>query len=358
MTVIGARPQFIKAATVSRVIREYYSNDIEEIVVHTGQHYDSNMSQIFFNELNIPLPICNLNIGSGSHSEQSGAIMVGLESLIKDHNPDWVLVYGDTNSTLAGALVAAKVPCKLAHVEAGLRSYRWGMPEEVNRIVTDRLSDVLFCPTINAKNNLISEGRSQYVVVVGDVMYDSFLYYKKSADQFVVLNNVGLLSGKYLLATIHRAENTDIPEKLIAIFSILRSISKNIEVVLPLHPRTKKAINQLSISLEGIRVIDPVSYLTMIVLVCNSKLIITDSGGLQKEAYFARRPCITFRDETEWSETLDSGWNQLVSLDNESDILEKIKKILDINTADLEYSYCYGSGDSAKKIVDYLIEIS
>jgi UDP-GlcNAc3NAcA epimerase len=355
MTVIGARPQFIKAATVSRLLSSDDLDEIDEVIVHTGQHYDHNMSQSFFQELNIPAPEYNLEVGSGTHGQQTGAIMTGLEGVVEIERPDWVLVYGDTNSTLAGALVAAKLPCRLAHVEAGLRSCRWGMPEEVNRVVTDRLSDLLFCPTTTAKKNLALEGREQHVIMTGDIMYDSFLYYKEAADHEAVMRDLLLSAGQYLLVTVHRAENTDDSENLEMIISALRLISREIEVVLPLHPRTKKRIAELSLSLDGIRVIDPVPYLTMIVLIVHAKAVVTDSGGLQKEAYFAKVPCLTIRDETEWVETLEYGWNQLIPLNAEAEVLLAIRRVLSLDRSALPYHHYYGLGDAAKRVVDSIL---
>ena len=313
LTIIGTRPQFIKSSVVSRVLNSKKYKDINEVVVHTGQHYDDRMSGLFFRELGISLPSYNLNVGSGSHAQQTSLMMTKLESVVEDEDPDLILVYGDTNSTLAGALVAAKKPCKLAHVEAGLRSFRKDMPEEVNRVVTDSLSDLLFCPTTTAINNLVKEGRGEKAILVGDVMYDSYLYFTNKVNSYETSNDFELPHGKYILATIHRAENTDNPTYLNNIFSSLKNISTDTHIILPLHPRTKKMVEKFNISLEGIDIIEPVSYKTMSFLLSNASLVITDSGGLQKESYFAKVPCITIRDETEWIETLENGWNRLVS---------------------------------------------
>jgi len=355
ITVIGARPQFVKAATISRVVRQDEYRDIKEVVVHTGQHYDYNMSQSFFSELDVPAPEYNLKVGSSTHGQQTGAIMSALEKVVDLEDPDWILVYGDTNSTLAVALVAAKKPCRLAHVEAGLRSYRWGMPEEVNRIVTDRLSDLLFCPTVLAQKNLASEGRNQNVVAAGDVMYDSFIYYSQAINHTSIMHEYNLSSNQYLLVTIHRAENTDDKKKLSNILSVLRNIARKIEVILPLHPRTRKMIEQFSLSIEGIKVVEPVPYLTMVGFLVNAKAVVTDSGGLQKEAYFAKKPCLTIRDETEWIETLEHGWNQLVSLHNKVDIMYNLNRILSVDCSNFPYKDHYGSGDAAKIIVDSIV---
>ncbi len=345
----------MKSATVSRLINSERFNDLEEVIVHTGQHYDHNMSQQFFNELDIPEPVYNLSVGSGSHGQQTGAIMLALEGVVATEHPDWILVYGDTNSTLAGALVAAKIPCRLAHVEAGLRSFRWGMPEEVNRIVTDRLSDLLFCPTEVARGNLLLEGRESDVHVTGDVMYDSFLYYKDKVNHEERIRRLELSPGQFILVTIHRAENTDDLERLTKILSVLQHLSAEIEVVLPLHPRTRKKIEASLLSFDGIRVIDPVPYLTMISLLLSAKMVITDSGGLQKEAYFAQVPCVTLRDETEWIETVKNGWNRLASPDDKGDMIKVIETSLELDMTRFECPECYGTGDAANKILNILM---
>jgi len=356
LTVIGARPQFIKAASISRILKEESNNDITEIIVHTGQHYNHNMSEQFFYELDIPLPKYNLAVGSGSHGQQTGNILVELEKIFEIENPDWLLVYGDTNTTLASALVAAKVPCKIAHIEAGLRSNRWGMPEEVNRIVTDRLSDLLFCVTESSKKNLFIEGRTKGVFVSGDVMYDSFLYYMNDAIKQCVLTKYKLRSKIYILVTIHRAENVDDLNRLDVILSALRELSHDIDVILPLHPRTKKMIEKSSFSTNGIHIVEPISYLDMISLLVNSRLVVTDSGGLQKEAYFAKVLCITLRDETEWIETVDDGWNKLVPPVDHYNIVSSIKKSLHVDVNSLAYHTNYGDGNAAQKIVEILKE--
>ncbi len=356
ITVIGARPQFIKAATVSRILREKkYKGVVEEVIVHTGQHYDKNMSDNFFDELKINTPKYNLSVGSCSHGRQTGAIMSSLEDVVESENPDWILVYGDTNSTLAAALVAAKKPCRLAHVESGLRSYRWGLPEETNRVVVDRLSDILFCPTVLAQENLLAEGHNKNVIFTGDVMYDSFVRYNKAINHSSVMHEYNISVGTYVLTTIHRADNTDNKKNLASILSELRSIAKKNEVILSLHPRTKKMIEHFSISLKGIRVIKPIPYLTMISFVINAKAVITDSGGIQKEAYFSKTPCFTIRDETEWVETLEGGWNQLVTPNN---IFRAVDN-LDMNKySDTLYNYHYGSGDAAKIVVNSILNFS
>ena len=354
LTVIGARPQFIKSATVSRLIALEKNSDINEIIAHTGQHYDDNMSDLFFRELAIPKPSYNLNVGSGSHAKQTGDIMLGLEKIVEIESPDLILVYGDTNTTLAGALVAAKSNCYLAHVEAGLRSYRKGMPEEVNRVVTDSLSDLLFCPTISAKNNLISEGKGDNALLVGDVMHDSFLHFSKELDPNKVLQSFGLEANNFMLSTIHRAENTDDINILKNIISSLRVFLSEIKILLPLHPRTKKVIQENKISLEGFHIIEPISYKTMISFLIGSKLVVTDSGGLQKEAYFARTPCVTVRDETEWLETLSNGWNRLAPPSNSDCIISSIRDALNIDVNKTDYVEFYGDGHASEKIVAYL----
>lgn len=356
MTVVGARPQFIKAATVSRMINTDRYAEIEEVIIHTGQHYDQNMSHCFFEELDIPTPAYNLFVGSASQGEQTGAIMTKLEEVVTRERPDWILVYGDTNSTLAGALVAAKDPVRLAHVESGLRSFHWGMAEEVNRIVTDRLSDILYCPSETAVRNLRQEGREMGVYLTGDVTYDGFLYYAQKAQHNEILQQLDLTPGQYLLVTMHRAENTSDPQRLRNIIISLQQLAAGIEIVLPLHPRTKRVAEEYSLSLEGLRIIDPVPYLAIITLLVNTKMVITDSGGLQKEAYFAKVPCITLRDETEWIETLENGWNRLVSPDDGDAIISQARLVLQLDFSDTHHLLSYGAGDAAEKILDVLLE--
>lgn len=310
LSVVGARPQFIKAAPVSRAIRRTH----EEVLVHTGQHYDDNMSNVFFRELSIPEPDINLGVGSGPHGAQTGSMMAGLEKVAMDVKPDWVLVYGDTNSTLAGALVGAKLHVRLAHVEAGLRSFDRRMPEEVNRVVADHVSDLLLCPTQVAVENLAREGIVHGVNLVGDVMYDAFIFnvHAASKDSRVV-EKLGLEAGGFALVTVHRAENTDDGERLHAIIAGLEQSAQ--DVVLPLHPRTRSRLNQALP--KRIRVVEPVGYLDMLALETAAAVIATDSGGVQKEAYFLGKPCITLRDSTEWTETVDAGWNVLVGADSQ-----------------------------------------
>ena len=350
VTVIGARPQFIKAASVSRAIqafnRKHSQRRIQEILVHTGQHYDYLMDRVFFEELQLPKPDYHLGIGSGSHGKQTGIMLERIETVLQKEKPDWVMVYGDTNSTLAGALSAAKLNIPVAHVEAGLRSYNRIMPEEINRLITDHLSTLLFCPTRQAVRNLaregIKDGGRWMVKRVGDVMYDSVLYYSNQAEEkstiFKELNlfspdgiytpNSEIQTPNYLLATLHRAENTDDPRRLRSILRALNEIGKDTPVILPLHPRTKKMMEtyHLFIFSRRIKLIEPISYLDMLTLEKNAKAILTDSGGVQKEAYWFRVPCFTLRDETEWVETVKRGWNVLVGTEKER-ILKEVRKL-------------------------------
>ena len=313
VSVVGARPQFIKASALSRPLRRRAT----EILVHTGQHYDANMSQVFFDELGIPAPEYNLGVGSASHGAQTAAMLVALEDLLVAERPDWVLVYGDTNSTLAGALAAAKLHIPVAHVEAGLRSFNRLMPEEINRVVADHLSELLFCPSRLALENLAAEGIRQGVHVVGDVMAAALAYaVDRAEEESAILERLGLTPKNYLLVTVHRAENTDDPQRLQNILSVLAQIKE--PVLLPLHPRTRKLIEELDFDASAapnLRLIEPLGYLEMVRLEKSARLILTDSGGIQKEAYWLGVPCITLRDETEWLETVELGWNTLVGAD-------------------------------------------
>lgn len=330
LTILGARPQFIKAATVSRAIRAHNAavqasgqgQPIEEIIVHTGQHFDANMSDVFFEQLDIPQPHYNLGIANLNHGAMTGRMLEAIEARILDERPDWVLVYGDTNSTLAGALAAAKHQVPVAHVEAGLRSHNPNMPEEINRILTDRISTLLLCPTQTAVDNLHREGFpypapgkvQQRIENVGDVMYDAVLYYRDLARERISLDTWGLTDKGYALCTLHRQENTDDPSRLRNIFIALREIARETRVIIPLHPRTRHRLqhdNTLD-CLDGMTVMEPLPYLELQRLQMSARLILTDSGGMQKEAYFHGVPCITLRDETEWVETVDAGWNRLV----------------------------------------------
>ncbi|MCB8817216.1 non-hydrolyzing UDP-N-acetylglucosamine 2-epimerase [Desulfosporosinus shakirovi] len=342
-TVVGARPQFIKAASVSRVLRR----DHQEILIHTGQHYDTNMSDIFFDELHIPRPDFHLGIGSGRHGAQTGAILEKVEEVLIQETPDALLVYGDTNSTLAGALAASKLHIPVIHIEAGLRSFNRRMPEEINRILTDHLSGRLSCPTETAVKNLIAEGITEGVSQDGDVMYDAFLYNLELAkEKSTILQMLGLGPKSYILCTIHRAENTDDPARLTQILKALSKIS--LPVVLPLHPRTRKIVHELGLTslLNRLKVIEPVGYLDMITLEANTLKLVTDSGGVQKEAYFAGVPCITMRDETEWVETVDVGWNRLTGADE-----EKILEAVEMFTPPENHPSIFGDGKAAEQIV-------
>jgi UDP-GlcNAc3NAcA epimerase len=310
LTIIGARPQFVKAAALSREIKKH--PQLTEVIVHTGQHFDANMSTIFFDEMEIPKPDYNLNINGLSHGAMTGQMLEKIETVLLTEKPDVVLVYGDTNSTIAGALAAKKLHIKVAHVEAGLRSFNMQMPEEINRILTDRISDWLFCPTDAAIDNLKKEGFDNFdstIVKVGDVMEDAAIFYaQKAAEKSTIVQKLGLKDKPFVLATIHRAENTDNIEKLKNIIDALNEVNKTKTVIVPLHPRTKKIIEQHSL-LITFTLIEPVGYFDMIALLQNCSLVITDSGGLQKEAFFFRKFCITTREQTEWVELVDNGYN-------------------------------------------------
>lgn len=354
VTVIGARPQFIKAAAVSRAIANDYGNRIEEILIHTGQHYDENMSKVFFDELDIPRPKYNLEISGGNHGAMTGRMLEGVEQILLQEKPDWLLVYGDTNSTLAGALAAAKLHIPVVHVEAGLRSFNMRMPEEINRILSDKVSTLLFCPTETAVRNLGNEGLVKGVHNVGDVMYDVALFYReKAAQKSNVLQELGLGKGKFALATCHRAENTDNPERLSAILTALDQISQQMPVVLPLHPRTRKLIGEYGLSglLSRIRITEPLPFLDMVALEQASRLILTDSGGVQKEAFFYGVPCITMRDETEWVETVEMGWNTLTGASKE----RIMSAALSSSQPSMNKNNVYGDGRASVKIIDLLL---
>lgn len=353
LTIVGARPQFIKAATVSRVIRDTVG--VAEYLVHTGQHYDKNMSDVFFDDLDIPRPNKNLSVGSGSHGAQTGEMLAAIETEIVGQNPDWVLVYGDTNSTLAGAIAAAKLNVPVCHVEAGLRSFNRAMPEEINRILTDHASDLLFAPTRNAVEQLEREGiTGEKVYLSGDVMFDAALYYKDKARERQTLSQLGLEENNYILTTIHRAENTDSAERLERIVRELKSVAEHYPIVFPLHPRTRNRILELGLDLTGINCIDPVGFLDMVKLEMGAKLIVTDSGGVQKEAYFHQKPCITLRAETEWVELVEGGVNYLYPpvAGNSVALMELIRDIEDTKSAFEELFY--GDGCSARKIIGVL----
>lgn len=353
ITIIGARPQFIKAAPFSEVFRK----DNQEILIHTGQHYDANMSEVFFNELGIPKPDYNLGVGSGSHGMQTGRMLEKIEEIIINEKPDGMLVYGDTNSTLAGALAASKMHLPVYHVEAGLRSYNKLMPEEQNRILTDHISSLLLCPTQTAVDNLKKEGIVSGVINTGDIMYDAVWrnidISKRKYNNGCWLrelreeNNIiiDIKETEYYLATIHRAENTDNPDKLRKIFNAFEKLDK--PVILPLHPRTKKLIEELSITKNNIVVIKPIGYLLMLYLTSNAYMVVTDSGGLQKEAYFLKTPCTTLRDQTEWIETLDNGWNALSQIEVNT-IIETVSR--ELTCIQHTQKQQFGDGQAAEHI--------
>ncbi|WNO61696.1 non-hydrolyzing UDP-N-acetylglucosamine 2-epimerase [Rheinheimera sp. MMS21-TC3] len=349
VTILGARPQFIKAGSVSREISK--CDTLHEIIVHTGQHYDTNMSDVFFDEMQIPKPTYFLGIGGNSHGAMTGQMIEKIEQVLLKEKPDWVLVYGDTNSTLAGAIAASKLHIKVAHVEAGLRSFNMAMPEEVNRILTDRISSILFCPTKIAIQNLDNEGVSKWgarVELVGDVMQDGALFYKGLA---VKPNNLEL-TGEFILSTIHRAENTDCIDRLTSIVESLNIIAKSIPIVLPLHPRTKSKLEGLQFKLSSsIKVISPVGYLNMVWLIDNCKLVMTDSGGLQKEAFFFSKPCITLRDETEWVELVHHNFNVLAGADKKN-ILSAFNEYIFNDQYGIDL---YGNGFASNKIINSIL---
>jgi UDP-GlcNAc3NAcA epimerase len=314
LSVVGARPQFIKAAPLSHALAK--RENLTEILVHTGQHFDREMSDIFFEELAIRKPDYELDIHGGSHGEMTGRMLIALDQVIVKERPDVVLIYGDTNSTLAGAIAAAKLYIPIAHIEAGLRSFR-PMPEEINRTVADRLSRWLFCPTSTAVANLAKEGIREGVHQVGDIMYDVALIMRKRAqDRSTVLTRLGLTPGEFQLATLHRAENTDTREALERAFRYLAQAAEEATVVLPLHPRTRAAAAEFGVDFGSLTIVEPVGYLDMMALLAGCSRVLTDSGGLQKEAYFFRKPCVTLRDATEWVETIECGWNRLWTAPN------------------------------------------
>jgi UDP-N-acetylglucosamine 2-epimerase len=361
-TIIGARPQFIKAAALSRTIESRVRDSsrsfpLKERIIHTGQHYDYNMSRVFFEELAIPEPDYHLGIGSGSHGEMTGAMLAKVEEVLAAGKPDWVLVYGDTNSTLAGALAAAKLHIPVAHVEAGLRSYNKRMPEEINRLLTDHISDLLFAPTAAAVENLKKEGVRDSVFNTGDIMFDAFLFYKQiAAAESRILATLKADKREYVLATVHRQENTENPHRLSQIFRAFEEIGHDeFDFIIPLHPRTRKSLNLNGLDPSpdsGVRIIDPVGYLDMVCLETNAAVIFTDSGGVQKEAFFAGVPCVTLRDETEWVETVQAGVNFLAGADTVR-ILNSYQRAKE---ATLNFvPGLYGDGHTADKIIDCLL---
>ena len=355
VTVIGARPQFVKAAVVSCSIRSGWSSLLQETIVHTGQHYDENMSQVFFNQLDMPSPTHNLGISGGGHGAMTGRMLEEIEKVLLVERPDWVLVYGDTNSTLAATLAAKKISIKIAHVEAGLRSSNMNMPEEINRIVVDRLSDLLFCPTDIAMANLEKEGISHGVFCVGDVMLDAALHFRDKAEkQSSILGDLDVEAGGYVLATCHRAENTDSPTRLRGIVTAFAEIAENIPLILPLHPRTRGALEKYRMGnlLGNIQAVEPLSCLDMVTVEQSARVILTDSGGIQKEACFYGVPCLTLRDETEWLETVELGWNRIVGSAKE-DIISAYK---DVTVPNSGIPKVYGSGNATEKILQTMVD--
>jgi len=348
VTIIGARPQFIKAAALSRVLRQHHT----ECLVHTGQHYDYGMSGIFFDRLQIPKPEVNLGVGSGPHGQQTGAMLAGIETVLQERAPDVLLVYGDTNSTLAGALAASKLHVPVAHVEAGLRSFNRRMPEEVNRVVADHLSSLLLCPSQVAVDNLAREGVTRGVIIVGDVMSDVLFWARDQveAEPPETCRPLGLERGGYFLATMHRAENTDDPSRLSGILGAFNAL--DLPVVFPVHPRTRKVIESSGLALKPhVRLLEPVGYLEMVALTGGARMVLTDSGGLQKEAYWLGVPCITLRDETEWLETVEAGGNVLAGADRER-IVETVRTF----RPPAQHPPLYGEGGVAARCVAALEE--
>lgn len=371
VTIIGARPQIIKAAAISRAIKNKFSKEITEVIVHTGQHYDQNMSEVFFQELDIPKPNYNLKVGSGKHGVQTADMIKGIEHILEIEVPEYIILYGDTNSTLAGAIAASKINVPIVHVEAGLRSFNKNMPEEINRILCDQVSSLLFSPTKTGYKNLINEGfkknkmpftfNNPGIFHCGDIMYDNSLYFADKADKSSkILRTLNLEGKPFILATIHRNQNTDDVSRLQVIFDSLLKvvIENNIEIVLPIHPRTKKMLINLSKKSfseiennQQIQIISPVSFLDMVSLEKNASLIITDSGGVQKEAYFFKKPCIILRPETEWVEVIESGVGILADA-NEDKILGSVKKLLN---DDLTYPPIFGDGKAAEFICSTIL---
>ena len=347
ITVVGARPQFIKAAMVSKALR---SLNIAEEIIHTGQHFDKNMSEIFFEEMEIPAPSINLGVGGGTHGQNTGRMIEGIENILLNHKPDFVLVYGDTDSTLAGSLSAAKLNIPVAHIESGLRSFNKKMPEELNRILTDHLSEILFVPTKNAIKNLLNEGiNSNSIHLVGDVMYDATLYFGSLAEKKSnILEQLNLSKKGYTLASVHRAENTDNFERLNIIMDSLGLFNETI--IFPMHPRTKKNLKDFNIEIPpNIIEISPVGFIDMAMLAKHSNLIATDSGGVQKEAFFHKVPCVTLRDETEWVELIDSGWNKLAPPQEINKVLKILKSSLGRTGKNIRP---YGDGNASKLIAN------
>ena len=362
VTVIGARPQIIKAAALSRAIEEHFKNEVQEVIVHTGQHYDDNMSQVFFDELGIQQPDYNLGVGSASHGVQTARMIEGIEEILMKEKPDCLVLYGDTNSTLAGAIAASKIHVPIVHIEAGLRSFNKAMPEEINRICCDHCSTLLFTPTATGYKNLINEGITNGIYHCGDVMYDNTRHYANIADKkSQILDKEGLRGIDYVLCTIHRDNNTDQPERLNAIFKALLKISQNIKVVIPLHPRTSKL---LSTNLEksvfdkvtnnaNIKILPPASFFDMINLERHAQMVVTDSGGVQKEAFFFQKPCLILRSETEWKEIVECGAAAITDAD-ENRIVESFNNF--IENPPHNYPEIFGDGNAAVFICKEMLE--
>lgn len=375
-TIVGARPQFIKAAAISRAVaarnRSHASPPVAELLLHTGQHYDDGMSDVFFRELAIPDPAYNLGVGSGTHGWQTGTMLAKIEEVLLEERPDWVLIYGDTNSTLAGALAAAKLHIRIAHVEAGLRSFNRRMPEEINRVVADRLSDLLLCPSLTAVANLAAEGiggetavaasslalkdtiqkTSPQVVVTGDVMADALLFAAGMASAGDILVRLQLKPKDYLLATVHRAENTENSARLGNILAAFGALPDT--VIFPIHPRTRKLLEQTSCSVpKNVKIIEPLGYFDMIALQKSARMLLTDSGGMQKEAYWLKVPCVTLREETEWVETVTLGWNVLAGADRDR-IIEAVRSFKIPKT----HEPLYGDGRAAERCLAAILEAS
>jgi UDP-GlcNAc3NAcA epimerase len=375
ITIIGARPQIIKSSALSRAIRNSFSDKIEEIIVHTGQHYDENMSNVFFEEMEIPKPNYNLNVGSGSHGAQTAKMIEGLEKIFLDEKPNAIVIYGDTNSTIAGAIAAAKIHIPIVHIEAGLRSYNKSMPEEINRISADHMSTLLFSPTKTGISNLEKEGFSleikqkatidkPNVHLCGDIMYDNSLYFSSISNQkSTILNNLGLVGEDYILCTIHRDSNTDIPQNLNAVFKALVNIQEKsgLKIILPIHPRTKGKMNDLlELGLKekldsnsNFLIIPPAGFLDIIALEKNARIVITDSGGLQKEAFFFEKPCVILREQTEWVEIVENG-NAILAGSNYDKIVSAFDELIERN--DFTFPQFYGDGQAASFICDKIVE--
>ncbi len=362
ISLVGARPQFIKAAALSRIFNSRFKNQVEEIIVHSGQHYDSQMSEVFFTELQIPKPKYNLEVGSGSHAQQTAQIGIALEPILQAEKPDVVIVFGDTNTTLAGAITAAKLNIPIAHIESGLRSFNNAMPEEINRVITDKLSTFLFCPTDEGVNNLRNVGanpdfktdaENPLVVNCGDVMFDSSLFYRQQANNDILKSNQ-LKPNEYVLATIHRDFNTDDKNRLLDILATLDELAEDVNIVLPLHPRTVQKMKDFKIGKpKNLKLIKPVSYLEMLSLEANAKFIITDSGGVQKEAFFFKKPSIILRNETEWTEIVENGTAFLC--DANPELIHALFLIF-MEEPELHYPDFYGNGNAAEIICETLVK--